>query len=145
MAIGKNQLEQSPIIEAIRDVESRTTAEVRVHLTRKWFEKDPYRHAWRLFDEFGMSKTTHRNAVLVYVNLRRRKFAVIGDSGFHSCLSEHYWEKIGKDLSANLRATHPEKAIAMTVRTIGDTLVHFFPLDPKESNPNELGDEVSRD
>lgn len=136
---GKN----SPIVKAIALAEAGTTGEIRVHLSRRWYEPDPFNRASRLFDEFGMRRTSHRNAVLLYVNLRRHKFAVIGDEGIHKAVGQHYWERLSRNLSENLRSTHFENAIADAVRMIGETLRRYFPLDLDASNPNELGDELT--
>lgn len=147
MASGKasqdNSSRVSPIVQAIQRAEAGTTGEIRVHLSRSWFEKDPFLHASALFQRFGMTRTTHRNAVLLYVNLRKHKFAVVGDEGIHQVVGQEYWEKLARNLSANLRATHPENAIAETVREIGDVLHRYFPANPEESNPNQLPDDVT--
>jgi uncharacterized membrane protein len=136
---------KSPIIEAIQEAEQGTTGEVRVHLSRSFIEKDPFAHAWRIFEQYGMVRTTNRNAVLLYVNLRRKKLALIGDEGIHHAVGQEYWEKIVAKLTEDLRSTHAERAIAHAVRKIGETLRHFFPLEEGARNPNELADHPSED
>jgi uncharacterized membrane protein len=135
----------SPILDAIRDAESRTTAEIRVHLSRRLIEKDPFKRAKHLFHQYGMYRTTHRNAVLLYVNLRRRKFALIGDEGAHHSVGQRFWEELARDLMRNFISTHPENAIALAVKKIGERLAQDFPLDADHPKANELDDEVTRD
>jgi uncharacterized membrane protein len=98
-----NTKAHSPIVAAIHAVEAETTAEVRVHLSRRL------------------------NAVLLYVNLRRKKFAVVGDDAAHRALGQRYWEDIARDLKHQLISTHPEKAIALWVRKLGHRLAMEFP------------------
>jgi uncharacterized membrane protein len=122
-----NSLTQSPIVAAIQQVETESTGEIRVHLSKKWIEKDPFQYANQLFQFYKMNKTTHRNTVLIYVNLRQKKFAIIGDQGIHQALGQKYWNKMANELQHNLRSTQSEKAIAQTILFLGQTLKTFFP------------------
>jgi len=140
-----SQSAQSPIVEAIRLAEENTTGEIRVHLSKKWIERDPYRRATRLFQKFGMFRTTHRNAVLLYVNLKRKKFAIIGDEGIHQTVGQMYWEDLARALKHALISTHPENAIALAVSRIGDILHEHYPLQAGAKHHNELKDEFSED
>lgn len=135
----------SKIVEAIARAEDRTSGEIRVHVSKRWIEKDPYHRAQKLFIRLGMNRTTLRNAVLLYVNLRRRKFAIYGDEGIHQNVGQRYWEKIARDLSQDLRGTHHENAIAMAVTKIGDALAENFPIDSEHPNRNELSNDVTID
>ena len=119
--------QQSPIIAAIRQVEEESTGEIRVHLSKKWLEKDPYARATRLFHHFEMFKTPQRNAILLYVNLKRRKFALVGDEGIQNRLSPRFWDEAARNLKINLISTHPENAIALSVREIGEVLRKYSP------------------
>ena len=135
----------SPIVRAINEAEKGTTGEIRVHLSRKWFDKDPYRSALRVFNRFGMSRTSHRNGVLLYVNLRKKNFAIVGDEAIHGNVGQRYWEELVRHLRADLHSTHFENAIAMAVSTIGITLKKFFPLERGVEHENELSNEVTTD
>jgi uncharacterized membrane protein len=92
-------------------------------------EMDAYGRALRLFDEFGMSRTLDRNAVLLYLNLRKRRFAVVADEGIHREVGARYWEELAAHLREDLLSTHPENAIAITVKTLGATLSRYFPAN----------------
>ncbi|MCM2322215.1 MAG: TPM domain-containing protein [Oligoflexia bacterium] len=147
MAIGKKAQTRkfSPIIEAIARAETGTTGEIRVHLTRSWIEKDAFAHAWSIFNRFAMFRTAQRNAVLLYVNLRKHKFAIVGDEGIHKAVGQRYWERVARNLSRNMGSTHYENAIALAVREIGEVLHQHFPTEVGGTNHNELSDEVSED
>jgi uncharacterized membrane protein len=146
VAAGREKLIQhSPIVDAIARAEQGTTGEIRVHLSRSWFERDAYRHAQRLFAQFNMHQTAQRNGVLLYVNLRRHLFAVVGDDGIHQHVGQEYWEMLAGRLAQNLHETHPEKAIALAVLEIGEKLRLHFPSHLDGPNPNELPNVVSED
>lgn len=141
MAAGK----RSPIVDAIARAEERTSGEIQVHLTRRLWERDPIKRAWKLFNEFGMSNTRQRNAVLLYVNLRKHRFAIVADVGIHAQVGAEYWQGLAQALREDFHSTHFENAVAIAVTTIGATLSHFFPAQPGEDNPNELPNHVSED
>jgi uncharacterized membrane protein len=136
---------KSPIIGAIQKAEENSTGEIRVHLSKKFLERDAYARATRLFRQFGMFRTTHRNAVLFYVNLKRKKFAIVGDEGIHQKVGQRYWEEVARDLRKDLRETHPERAIANAVLKIGQILSKHFPLEAGARHQNELKNELSKD
>jgi uncharacterized membrane protein len=136
---------KSPIIGAIQKAEENSTGEIRVHLSKKFFEKDAFARATRLFKQFGMFRTAHRNAVLFYVNLKRKKFAIVGDEGIHQKVGQRYWEEIARELRKDLMETHPERAIANAVLKIGQVLEKHFPLEEGARHQNELKNEFSKD
>lgn len=121
--------EPTPILRALRFVAKRSTGEVRVHVSRDRFEKDPMGTALRLFEEFGMTRTSDRNAVLVYLNRATRRFSVIADEGIHRAVGQKYWDGLAANFSEDLRATHFENAIALLVFSVGTTLAKKFPRD----------------
>lgn len=146
MGVGKKTADRfSPIVRAIAEVEKRTTGEIRVHLSRRWIERDPFARAQKLFQEYGMTRTAQRNGVLLYINLRRHKFAIVGDEGIHRTVGQKYWEELARALHDDLMSTHLENAVAIAVHTIGATLQRFFPADLDSQNPDELSNEVTHD
>ncbi len=126
MVIGKKQ-SVSPILTAIREAERGSTGEIRVHLTQRWFERDAYSRARQLFNLYQMSRTQFRNAILIYVNLRKKKFAIIGDFAIHDAVGQIYWKNLAKELQENLRSTQSEKAISLAVLALGNALREHFP------------------
>ena len=142
VAAGKTE---SAILKAIQWAEKGTTGEIRVHITRRWWEPDALKRAQKLFESYGMYRTAERNGVLLYVNLRKKKFAVIGDTGIQAKIGQSYWDDLAKSLREDLLSTHYENAIAFAVRTLGVTLKMHFPVESGAENPNELPDLVTED
>lgn len=125
MATGKKQT--SPIVQAILQMEKITNAEIRVHVSQRWLERDPYLRATRLFQQYSLWRTTDRNAVLFYLNLRHKKYAILGDKGIAQAVGKTYWDELGSFLAQDLRSTYWEKAVALAIQTIGVTLSKHFP------------------
>ena len=121
--------EATPIIRALRFVARKSTGEVRVHISRDRFEKDPMATALRLFEEFSMTRTTDRNAVLVYLNRATRKFAILGDEGLHRSVGQRYFDGLAANFSEDLQSTHFENAIALLVFSVGTTMAKKFPRE----------------
>ena len=136
---------KSPIVAAIAAAERGTTGEIRVHLSKRRWDPDPFARAQKIFAQLGMYRTNQRNAVLLYVNLRKRKFAIIGDEGIHQAVGGRYWQELSNALRDDLHSTHLENALALAVRTIGLTLARFFPAALEASNPDELTNEITED
>ncbi len=119
--------ELSPILRALKFVDKKSTGEVRVHVANHRFEKDPTATALKLFDEFGMTRTSARNAVLVYLNRARRQFSIIADEGIHRAVGQKYWDGLAANFTEDLRSTHFENAVALLVFSVGTTMAKKFP------------------
>jgi uncharacterized membrane protein len=81
-----------------------------------------------------MFRTTVRNGVLIYVNLRKKKFAIVADVGIYQVVGQDYWRRLGIELTEHLRSTQSEKAIALAVQSVGEVLRREYPVsvsDPK--------------
>lgn len=119
----------SPIVMAIQKAEEGTTGEIRVHLSKSIFEQDTYKNALRVFTKYRMDKTTQHNSVLIYVNLRRKKFAVISDSGFTQAVAPGFWDSWSKTFSSQLNTYSYEQAIANSIDLIGSVFRKSFAND----------------
>jgi uncharacterized membrane protein len=126
--------------QAIRAVERRTSGQVRVAVARFYFWGDVRRAADAAFARLRMHRTRRRNAVLLFVAPRRRRFAVIGDAGIHEHVSDRFWSQISEFLETDFRTGDLTSGIEHAIATIGDRLAEHFPPDP--AGDNELPDRV---
>lgn len=135
-----SESEQKAIISAIRDAERKTSGEIRVHVMRD-SDPDIFVHGKRVFERLGMTHTQERNGVLIVFGLKRRHFAILGDSGIHEKLPQNFWDDIiqlmQKDFWEDRFADGMEKGI----RLIGEKLQDYFPA--QKNNPDELPDRIS--
>ena len=135
------------ITEAIKAAESRTSAEIRVHLERRLPRRffgepaDALARARTLFTKLGMHETVEHHGVLLYLAIDDRKLAVVGDVGIHGRVGDRHWHRVRDGMIERLRAGAPREAIIGAIEEIGRALATHYPRRPDDTN--ELGDEVS--
>lgn len=145
MEIGEFERSGHRISDAIAEAEKGTSGEIRVHISHQLLEPDPMKHARKLFTQQELHTTKYRNGVLIYINPRKKKFAIVGDQGIHARVGQKYWDEWASKLTEDLHSTHYENAVCDAVKRIGVTLKKYFPVDPDDHNPNELSNEVTED
>src|SRR5580692_10851459 len=83
--------EQKQLIKsAIEKAESGTSGEIRLHVEGDC-EGDALHRAIHVFHKLHMQKTKYRNAVLFYLAVNHKKFAIVGDEGIHKSVPENFW------------------------------------------------------
>ena len=89
------------VTRAIKAAESRTSAEIRVHLERRVPRRlllgpapDVMTRARHVFRRLGMHKTAERHGVLIYLAVEDRRFAVVGDEGIHGRVGDPHWHRV---------------------------------------------------
>lgn len=135
-----NDEEKSIIINAIRQAESQTSGEIRVHVENFCFGNEVKR-AQKLFDRLGMSATKERNGVLIYIAVGHRKVAIVGDKGIHEKLGAAYWQELVENLIKQFREGKKAEGLAASILECGRQLGRFFPRQADDTN--ELSDEIS--
>ena len=98
--------EKEQLIEAIRKAEQRTSGEVRLFVESKCRFVDPMDRAKEIFLKLGMDKTQDRNATLVYVAVKDKQAAVLGDIGIHEKVGQQYWEDEVRKMLLHFRQEH---------------------------------------
>jgi uncharacterized membrane protein len=137
-----NQLQHDDIVAAIRDAEKNTSGEIRVFLSRKNVD-DAVAAAQKQFEKLGMTKTRHRNGVLIFVAPRARKFAVIGDTAVHQRCGEEFWQALAAEMTGHFQKSEFTAGIVHGIRKAGELLAAHFP--PQAGDGNELPDAVEHD
>lgn len=133
--------EELLLVEAIREQEARTSAEIRVCICDRYIFH-PERYAWKKFDEIGMRRTRHRNAALILVLPRMKTFVMLGDSGFDAVVPPEFWEDSVKAMIARMHEIGPLDSLREGLRRLGDTLSRHWPREADDVN--ELPDEILR-
>ena len=88
-----------------------------------------------------MTKTAHRNGVLLFIASEENQFSIIGDSGIHEKVPEGFWDDVAAALTGRFRASEFTKGIVEAIDAAGEHLERFFPRSPDDVN--ELPNEVS--
>ncbi len=136
--ISKHQ--EEAIIQAIREAESQTSGEVRVHIQKK-LNGPVVQEAQKVFFKLNMHHTRQRNGVLFFIAPENRQFAVLGDQGINEVVPPHFWEDIRDLLREHFRNGLVPEGISAAVRMVGEKLHAYFPVHTE--NPNELSDDIS--
>jgi uncharacterized membrane protein len=137
-------LDDALIVAAIREVEARCRADIRVHVTDEPVV-DVEEAAAATFETLGMTQTTERNSVLIYVAPETQRFAVLGDQGVEGASEPGFWSPVTATMQALLREGRFTDAVVAGVGAVGRELERQFPRRPGDSRENELPDAVSRD
>lgn len=133
---------QKKIVQAIRDAEKMTSGEIRVHIS-KHCRGDVLEHAAYRFDKLNMHETELRNGTLIYVALKEKKLAIIGDSGINAVVSDDFWAETLELMRTAFRQKKMVEGICLGVEQVGFLLKQYFPI--KEDDKNELPDDLSFD
>ena len=138
--------EQQHIVEAIGAAELQTSGEIRFHVERDVPNKDPiagdaYLQGREVFAKLGMHATEAHNGVLVYMAVRSRKFAVVGDEELHRRVGDDFWKDIVETMRQHFAQDLFGEGIAAGVLQIGESLREHFPY--QSDDVNELSDEIS--
>ncbi len=128
------------ITQAITDAELNTSGEIRVHLENHCRE-DVLDRAAYLFDKLDMKKTEMRNAVLFYVAVKDRKFAILGDSGINSLVEENFWQEVKDILLTHFKNGDFTEGLEAGISKAGEKLKKHFPYQTDDMN--ELSNEIT--
>jgi uncharacterized membrane protein len=135
-----SKVEHDRIVHAIRDVELKTSGEIRVFIQRGKLKADPLVAAQKKFHQLRMHKTRERNAVLIFVAPRAHKFAVVGDKAIHEKCGDEFWQRVVHGMRAHFQNEKFSDALIEAINEIGKLLAAHFPK--RSANENEFPDDV---
>ncbi|HEX8954472.1 MAG TPA: TPM domain-containing protein [Polyangia bacterium] len=135
--------DQQKIVDSIRAAERVTSGEVKVHVEQRCPGGDAYKRAVDLFQRLGLTKTKERNAVLIYVATRDRKFAILGDKGIHEEVGSGFWAEATQRMKVAFARGAFGEGIAGAVQSVGQRMAARFPR--KADDVNEIDNEITTD
>ena len=131
--------EHDRIIAAIKAAEHQTSGEIRLFIEPRC-KVDVLDRAAFIFRKLGIHNTKHRNGVLIYIAHADRKFAIIGDAGINSVVSDNFWDNIKEEMRNHFSEGKFAEGISVAIRESGDALKKYFPYEAGDKN--ELSDEI---
>ena len=134
--------QQEAIVGAIREAEHATSGEIRVHLETSCKGDVLDEAAW-LFRKLGMHRTADRNGVLIYLAIRERKFAIIGDTGINAVVPLGFWDDIRDHMKQRFSENLFTEGLTEGILMAGEQLRENFPH--AKDDINELTDTISFD
>jgi uncharacterized membrane protein len=132
--------EQENISLAVQNAELDTSGEIRIHIENVCIGEVLDRASF-VFRKLGMDKTLLRNGVLIYLAVKNRKFAIIGDSGINKVVPDNFWDDIKHKMLNHFRNDEFETGLCNAITLVGDQLKAYFPH--KKDDVNELPDDIS--
>lgn len=133
--------QENSVMNAIKEAESNTSGEIRVHIEDRCKIGDPIKRAIEMFGELRMHETELRNGVIVYVAIKDHKLAVWGDEGIHKKVGQDFWNDTLATMQKYFSADDYEIGLSEAILMIGDKLKEFFPY--QSDDVNELSDDIS--
>jgi uncharacterized membrane protein len=133
--------EKQRIVNAVQQSEQRTSGEIRVFVESRCRYVDAMDRAAEIFFQLKMDQTKDRNAVLLYVAIKDRQLAVLGDEGIHRKVGNEYWNKEVSEMIKEFNRDNYAEGIIQCVKDIGEALHSFFPYD-SQIDKNELPDDI---
>ena len=122
------------VMAAIKSAERASSGEIRVFIESHCGD-DLKQQTLDVFQKLNMQHTRERNAVLIYVALKDRKFSIFGDKGIHEKLGFSFWTAEAADLASQLKGGKDlAQSIAQTIYHIGERLKEHFPHPPDDTN-----------
>jgi uncharacterized membrane protein len=125
---------------SVESAELETSGEIRIHIEEVCKGEVMDRAAY-LFQKLGMAKTQLRNGVLIYLAIRDRKFAIIGDAGINKKVPTDFWDNAKTIMLNDFKAGLFTEGLCKAVSLAGEQLKQHFPH--QRDDTNELPDEVS--
>jgi len=132
--------EQHRIVAAIQDAEHQTSGEIRVHVEGHC-PGDAYARAREVFANLGIHRTKQRNGTLIYLAVKDRKFAVVGDEGIHAVVPAGFWDAVRDAMADDFRRGRFCQGVCDGIAAIGQHLKAYFPWTPTDRD--ELSDAIS--
>jgi uncharacterized membrane protein len=133
--------QEQAIIKAIEIAEKNTSGEIRVHIENNT-NLPPLDRALEVFHLLEMDKTELRNGVLFYVAVESKKFAILGDEGIHTKVTENFWDAEKALMLSYFKKEEFSKGLELAIIEVGNKLKEFFPYQSNDTN--ELSNEISK-
>ncbi len=141
MVIFLDKSLKNEIIRAINAAEKMTSGEIRVHIQSK-SKEDVFFEAKKVFHRLKMHKTKERNGVLIFIALKSKRFAILGDSGIHEKVGNNFWNEVSERMAEQFKKDQIKEGIIQSITCVGEKLKNHFPR--KSDDKNELSNEISQ-
>lgn len=132
---------EEKVVGAIREAELKTSGEIRVHIENRVRGKSNTDRAAIVFHELGMDATEARNGVLIYLAVKDRQFAIIGDKGIDEKVPDDFWDCVRDTMQGHFVSGDFAQGLSDGIRLAGEQLKTYFPY--QSDDENELPDEIS--
>ncbi len=128
------------ILTAIREAETNTSGEIRVHI-EKTAGEDHMVIARKAFVDLGMRNTELHNGVLFFLAIEDRRFVILGDDGINEKVPDDFWDAVRDAVITEFKQERFAQGLSEGIKLAGVQLAKFFPY--QKGDDNELPDAIS--
>jgi uncharacterized membrane protein len=129
----------------ISEQEKGTSGQIRVSIRQRRSRKERGASiedlARKEFHALGMTKTSERTGVLIFLLLEDKKFHILADEGIHTKVAEGTWNTIAGEMARHFGNSKFREGIEHGIREVARELGKHFPRKPGDRN--ELPDTVT--
>lgn len=128
------------LVKTIAQAEKLTSGEICLHVENSC-NKPVLKRAEEVFIKNNLHLTREKNAVLFYLAVNTRDFAVAGDTGIHQKVTQAFWDDINQLVIAHFKEEKYTEGLCKGIALCGEQLQKYYPLQADDKN--ELSDEIS--
>ncbi|HEY6160316.1 MAG TPA: TPM domain-containing protein [Bacteroidia bacterium] len=132
--------QKTSIRKAIEQAERNTSGEIRVHIDERC-KGDVVECAQKVFAKLKMHHTRERNAVLFYLAVKDRQFAIYGDEGIHEKVKDDFWNSVRDKMLERFKQGQFTEGLCEGIIEAGMQLQKYFPH--RDDDKDELSNEVT--
>jgi len=138
-----SEAEESLVVDAIREAETQTSGEIRVHIENHTLQNVSVEERTKqIFHFLKMDTTKAQNGVLVYVAVNLKQFWIYGDQGIHQKVGNDFWNSTRDVILASFKHAKYCEGLTKGILQIGTQLQAHFPWEADDEN--ELPNEISK-
>ena len=135
-----NREEDQRVVEAIRQAELNTSGEIKVHIENHC-RGDVEERSLVVFNHLKINETQQHNGVLIYLAVRDRKFAILGDEGINKVVEADFWNDIRDLMATAFKEGRFAEGLEQGIMRCGEKLKTYFPY--QSDDINEITDDIS--
>ncbi|MBI3940560.1 MAG: TPM domain-containing protein [Acidobacteria bacterium] len=124
---------------AIAAAEQQTSGEIKLDFEYD-VQHDALHHATRIFHALDLAKTAERNAALIVLFLKDRKFAILGDEGIHRSVPADFWDSASAKMESEFRAARFKEGLLLGIQELSAKLREYFPR--RKDDRDEVSDKI---
>ena len=135
-----NREEDHKIVEAIKQAELNTSGEIKVHIENHC-RGDVEQRSLTVFNKLKLNETKLRNGVLIYLAIKDRKFAILGDEGINNVVENGFWDDVKDMMLSHFKEGNFTEGLEQGIIRCGEKLKTYFPYQTDDTN--EIPDDIS--
>jgi len=135
-----NREEDRQVVEAIQQAERNTSGEIKVHIENHCKGNVEQRSLF-VFKHLKLNETKLHNGVLIYLSIKDRKFAILGDEGIDKVVEEGFWNDVKDLMLSHFKEGRFAEGLVQGIQRCGEKLKAYFPY--QSDDINEIPDDIS--